>query len=345
MSAALLSSPHMHGPANVSRVMLNVIYALLPAVAAFIWLFGWGVLINILLALMFALGSEAVVLLLRGRPVADSLFDGSAAVTAILLGLALPPLAPWWIVAIGSGFAIIFAKHLYGGLGFNPFNPAMAGYVLLLVSFPLQMTTWAAPVGVRADDLGLIQALFHSLSGQLPDGLILDSLSSATPLDTMKVQTGLAKTVSEIRTGPIFGLLGGKGWEVTNSLLLLGGVWLLWKRIITWHVPLAMLGTLTLMATIFHLINPEQYAGPLFHLFSGASMLGAFFIATDPVSGATSRRGQLVFGAGAGILIYIIRVWGGFPDGVAFSVLLMNLAAPTIDYYTQPRVFGHNRNE
>lgn len=344
MPATLLSSPHVHGPANVSRVMLNVIYALLPAVLAFIWLFGWGVLINILLALVVALLSESLVLLARQRPVADSLLDGSAAVTAILLGMALPPLAPWWLVAIGSAFAIVFAKQLYGGLGFNPFNPAMAGYVLLLVSFPLEMTTWAAPVGVRGDDLGLIQALFYSLSEQLPEGLTLDSLSSATPLDSMKVQIGLARNVSEIAGGPIFGLLGGKGWEVTNSLLLLGGAWLLWKRIITWHVPVAMLGTLALLATVFHLINPSHYAGPLFHLFSGASMLGAFFIATDPVSGATSPRGQLVFGIGAGLLVYIIRVWGGFPDGVAFAVLLMNMAAPTIDYYTQPRVFGHHKD-
>ncbi len=344
MSGPIVSSPHVHGPANVSRVMLQVIYALVPAIIAFIWLFGWGVLINILVAVVFALLSEAAVLLLRGRPVGDTLIDGSAALTAVLLGLALPPLSPWWLVAIGTGFAIVFAKQLYGGLGFNPFNPAMVGYVLLLVSFPLEMTRWAAPMGVRADDLGLLQALFHSFTGVLPDGVGIDTLTSATPLDTMKIQTGMLKSVSDIRQGPIFGLFGGKGWEVTNGMLLLGGLWLLWKRIITWHVPVAMLATLAVMATLFHLINPQHYAGPLFHLFSGAAMLGAFFIATDPVSGATSARGQLVFGAGVGLLVYIIRVFGGFPDGVAFAVLLMNMAAPTIDYYTQPRVFGHNRS-
>ncbi len=344
MPGPVISSPHVHGPANVSRVMLRVLYALIPAALAYIWYFGWGVLINILLAAIVALGSEAAVLLLRRRPVADTLLDGSALVTAVLLGIALPPLSPWWLVTVGTSFAIIFAKQLYGGLGFNPFNPAMVGYVLLLVSFPVQMTAWSAPMGLRSEDLGLLQALFHSLSGTLPHGMGLDALTSATPLDAMKVQLGMAKTVGQISAGPIFGVLGGKGWEVTNGLILLGGVWLIWKRIISWHVPVAMLGSLALIATLFHLINEQHYAGPLFHLFSGAAMLGAFFIATDPVSGATSPRGQLVFGAGVGLLVYLIRVFGGYPDGVAFGVLLMNMAAPTIDYYTQPRVYGHDRS-
>jgi electron transport complex protein RnfD len=185
--------------------------------------------------------------------------------------------------------------------------------------------------------------LLNSLTGTLPTGTTMDALSSATALDTLKVQLGMAHTVSEIRGGPIFGLVGGRGWEIVNGLILLGGLWLLWRRVITWHVPAAVLGSLSLMALLFHLVNPELYAGPLFHLASGGAMLGAFFIATDPVSGATSARGQLVFGAGMGVLIYVIRTWGGFPDGVAFAVLLMNMAAPAIDYYTQPRVYGHNR--
>lgn len=343
MTNTIVSSPHVHGPANVSNVMLRVVYALLPAIAGCVWLFGWGVLVNLLVAITTALASEAAVLALRRRPILITLRDGSALVTAMLLAVALPPLAPWWLVAVGSFFAIVFAKQLYGGLGFNPFNPAMAGYVLLLVSFPQEMTSWAAPAGLRAADLGLVQVLLHSLTGTLPAGTAMDALTSATVLDTLKVQLGMAHPLSEIRGGPIFGLFGGKGWEIINGLILLGGLWLLWRRVITWHVPVAVLGSLALIATLFHLINPELYAGPLFHLASGGAMLGAFFIATDPVSGATSARGQLVFGIGMGILIFVIRTWGGFPDGVAFAVLLMNMAAPAIDYYTQPRVYGHNR--
>ncbi|WP_127478002.1 electron transport complex subunit RsxD [Sulfurivermis fontis] len=343
MTNPVISSPHIHGPANVSNVMLRVAYALLPAIAGSLWLFGWGVLVNLLVAITAALASEAAVLALRRRPVLITLRDGSALLTAMLLAIALPPLAPWWLVAVGSAFAIVFAKQLYGGLGFNPFNPAMAGYVLLLVSFPQEMTSWAAPAGLRSADLGLVQTLLYSLSGTLPTDIPPDALTSATVLDTMKVQLGMAHTVNEIRNSPIFGHLGGQGWEVINGLVLLGGLWLLWRRVITWHVPVAVLGSLALIATLFHLIAPEHYAGPLFHLASGGAMLGAFFIATDPVSGATSPRGQLVFGIGMGLLIFVIRTWGGFPDGVAFAVLLMNMAAPTIDYYTQPRVYGHNR--
>lgn len=343
MANPVISSPHLHGPANVSRVMLRVAYALLPAIAGSLWLFGWGVLVNLLVAISTALGSEAAVLALRRRPILITLRDGSALVTAMLLAIALPPLAPWWLVAVGSAFAIVFAKQLYGGLGFNPFNPAMAGYVLLLVSFPQEMTSWAAPAGLRGADLGLVQTLLYSLTGTLPDGIPVDALTSATVLDTLKVQLGMAQTVSEVRSSSLFGHLGGRGWEIVNGLILLGGLWLLWRRVITWHVPVAMLGSLTLIATLFHLIAPEHYVDPLFHLASGGAMLGAFFIATDPVSGATSARGQLVFGIGMGLLIYVIRTWGGFPDGVAFAVLLMNMAAPTIDYYTQPRVYGHSR--
>ncbi len=344
MAESFVSSPHLHSTANVSRVMLNVIYALIPALVAYSWLFGWGVLLNIAIAVMVALASEAAVLALRGRPQAVTLLDGSAALTAVLLGLALPPLAPWWLAAIGTFFAIVFAKQLYGGLGFNPFNPAMAGYVLLLVSFPVPMTSWAAPALLHPEQLGLVATLLHKLTGALPGGIGLDTLTSATTLDTMKTQLGLTRTVSEIQAGPIFGAMGGKGWEVTNGLILLGGLWLIWRRVITWQVPAAMLGTLAGMALLFHGIDRDHFAGPLFHLFSGAAMVGAFFIATDPVSGATSTRGQLVFGAGVGLLVYIIRVFGGYPDGVAFAVLLMNMAAPTIDYYTQPRVYGHNRS-
>jgi len=343
MSAAPHSSPHIHAPSAVNKVMLQVSLALVPALIAYTWLFGWAAVLKIAIAVAVALLSEALILKLRGRPVASTLADGSALVTALLLAIALPPLAPWWLVTVGVAFAIIIGKQLYGGLGYNPFNPAMIGYVVLLISFPLEMTTWLAPGGLREGSLGLGEAMGYVFSGIQP-GAGLDSLTMATPLDTLKTRLGLEHTMSEIMGAPVFGTLGGKGWEIINGMLLLGGVWMVFKRIITWHVPVAMLTSLFLIAGLFHLIHPEHYAGPLFHLFSGGALLGAFFIATDPVSGATSDKGRLWFGAGVGIITYIIRTWGGYPDGVAFSVLLMNMAAPTIDYYTQPRVFGHKRS-
>lgn len=343
MSAVLPSSPHVHAPSDVSKVMHQVSLALVPALATYTWLFGWGVMLNILIASAVALTSEALVLKLRDRPIAPALADGSALVTALLLAIALPPLAPWWLTTVGVAFAIILAKQLYGGLGYNPFNPAMIGYVVLLISFPLEMTSWLAPGELREGSLSFAGAVSYVFTGSMPGAAGLDSLTMATPLDTMKTQLGMELTLGEITAESVFGKIGGTGWEVVNGLILLGGLFLLLRRIISWHVPVAMLGSLFLAAGLFHLINPDHYAGPLFHLFSGGAMLGAFFIATDPVSGATSNKGRLWFGAGVGILTFIIRTWGGYPDGVAFSVLLMNMAAPTIDYYTQPRVFGHKR--
>jgi len=343
MSASPHSSPHIHAPSAVNKVMLQVSLALLPALIAYIWLFGWGAILKFVIAVVVALGSEALILKLRNRPIGITLADGSALLTALLLAIAMPPLAPWWLITVGVAFAIIIGKQLYGGLGYNPFNPAMIGYVVLLISFPLEMTTWLAPGSLRETSLSLSEAMGYLFSGiQPPVGI--DSLSMATPLDTVKTNLGLEHTLTEIMGAPVFGAIGGKGWEIINGLLLLGGIGMIFKRIITWHVPVAMLGSLFLIAGLFHLIHPEHFAGPLFHIFSGGALLGAFFIATDPVSGATSDKGRLWFGAGVGILTYIIRTWGGYPDGIAFSVLLMNMAAPTIDYYTQPRVFGHKRS-
>jgi electron transport complex protein RnfD len=333
-------SPHVHGPNAVNRVMHQVSLALLPALLAYIWLFGWGVLFNVLIAATAALLSEAAILKLRDRPVLETLGDGSALLTALLLAIALPPLAPWWLIAVGTAFAIVFAKQLYGGLGYNPFNPAMVGYVVLLISCPLEMTTWAAPGGLGEQSLSFGATAAYVFGGHLPPQIAIDSLTMATPLDTVKTRLGLEHTMGEILRAPVFGSVGGRGWEIINGLVLLGGLWMLYRRLITWHVPVAMLGTLFVLAGLFHLIDPEHYAGPLFHITSGGALLGAFFIATDPVSGATSDRGRILFGIGVGLFTFIIRAWGGYPDGVAFSVLLMNMAAPTIDYYTRPRVFG-----
>lgn len=333
-----VTSPHDQSGNRVSNVMLNVILALVPGTLALTWFFGWGVLVNIIVAVIAAWAAEALILAIRKRPIFDTLKDNSALVSAWLLALALPPLAPWWMTVLGITFAIIFAKQLYGGLGYNPFNPAMVGYVVLLISFPLEMTQWLSPRAV-ADLPGFGETLQIMLMGQLPPGG-WDALSGATPLDLMKVELGLMKTVDEIKTNPIFGYFSGLGWEWVGGLYLLGGVYLIFKRIITWHIPLAMLGGLFVISALFFLVDPDSHSSPLFHIFSGGVLLGAFFIATDPVSACTSNKGKLFYGAGIGVMTYIIRGWGGYPDGIAFAVLLMNMAAPFIDYYTKPRVFG-----
>ena len=326
---------------SVRQIMAKVSLALMPALLAYVWLFGWGVVINVLLASGTALILEALILKLRHKPFQAPYGDGSAVLTALLLCMALPPLAPWWLVVIASASAIVLGKQLYGGLGFNPFNPAMVGYVVVLISFPREMSMWLAPQAVETS-LGLQETLRYVFGGVLPGTASgIDAYTMATPLDALKTGLGLQQGMGEVMAGPMFGYLAGNGWEIINGLILLGGLWMIYSRLITWHAPVAMLLSLFLIAGVFHLIDPQAYASPLFHLFAGGALLGAFFIATDPVSGATSLRGQLIFGAGVGLLTYVIRSWGGYPDGVAFAILLMNMAAPTIDYYTRPRVFGH----
>ena len=334
------SSPYISSTNSVTRIMLLVMLALVPGIIAQVYFFGWGVIINISIAISTAIMAEAFMLKLRQRPILPFLTDGSAVLTALLLAIALPPLAPWWLLFIGTAFAIIIAKQLYGGLGYNPFNPAMVGYAMLLISFPREMTTW---LPANSYDLGFMDMLRYSLFEQLPLTHTLDSISMATPLDLVKTQTGLEMTVNEISTKyhNTFGHLAGAGWEWVNAMFLLGGLFLMVKRIISWHIPVAFLASLFIYSLIFQLLDSTIYASPLFHLFSGATMLGAFFIATDPITAATTLRGKLIFGAGIGTLVYVIRNWGGYPDAIAFAVLLMNMAVPIIDYYTQPRVFGH----
>jgi electron transport complex protein RnfD len=336
------SSPHLPSSGDVSRLMARVMLGLIPGILCMSWFFGAGVLINLLIAALTAVVAEATMLAARRRPVRATLLDGSALLTGLLLGLALPPLTPWWMPVIGTGFAIVVAKQLYGGLGYNPFNPAMAGFVVLIISFPLQMTQWPPPLGAPgATPVGLADALSLVSSGALPDGRPLDSLTMATPLDSVKTELSLDYTWTELVSRPLFGHFAGYGWEWVNLCFLAGGLWLWYRRAIHWQIPVAMLGTLFATSLVFYIADSDSFASPLFHLFSGASMLGAFFIATDPVSAATTPRGRLYYGAGIGFLTIVIRTWGGYPEGVAFAVLLMNMAAPTIDYYTQPRVFGH----
>ena len=334
-------SPHIPSKSTVSIVMVKVLLALVPGIIVYIAFFGWGVLVNIIIAAIVALSSEAIAVALRRQPVIPTLMDGSALVTAVLFALALPPHSVWWLIAVGAVFAIIIAKQLYGGLGYNPFNPAMAGYVVVLISFPLEMTRWNPPLALADMSMNLLEAFRYSLSGALPARMDLDMISLATPLDTMRTQLDMGASLSSITAGNgIFGHLGGTGSEWVSIAFLVGGLWLLYERIIDWRIPVGLLVALISLATTFWLIDSSYYPPPAFHLLAGATMLAAFFIATDPVSASTTPVGRLIFGAGCGILIYVIRSWGGYPDGVAFSVLLMNMAAPLIDYYSQPRVIG-----
>lgn len=338
MPLSRLSSPFLAGTNRVTLQMLQLLAALIPAVIAIVYFFGPSVLITMILAVVVALLAEALMLWLRNRPLKPFLTDGSAIVTAVLLAIAIPPLAPWWLTVIGILFAIIFAKHLYGGLGYNPFNPAMIAYVLLLISFPLEMTTWLPVASLSDQPLNISSAFQFIFNGPLASSL--DAVSGATPLDAMKTQIGLQQIPTNIVQQPLFGFWGGKGWEWVNIWLAVGGLFLLYRRVITWHIPVAMLAGLSAISLVTWFIAPETTASPLFHLFSGGTMLGAFFIATDPITASTTLKGKLVFGAGVGLLTYIIRVWGGYPDGVAFAVLIMNMLVPLIDYYTQPRVYG-----
>jgi len=331
MTRILLSSPHAHGNTTTSKVMLQVILACIPGIAALTYFFGPGVLVNLLLSCSSALAAEAFVLKLRKRSLAP-LQDYSAVLTGILLGICLPASAPWWIPVSGALFALLVAKHLFGGLGQNPFNPAMAAYAFLLISFPVPMTLW--PMATTADQL----SWFNSLQGA-------DTLTGATALDAWR------------NKGP---QMASEFWQATQSLnplkplhpamlqasayialaWLLGGSYLMIKRIINWQLPLAFLATILIYSAFLWGIDTSHYAPPWLHFAAGSAVFAAFFILTDPVSGATSVKGRIVFAVGVGLLVISIRTWGSYPDGVAFSVLLMNFAAPALDYFTRPRVYG-----
>lgn len=333
-------APHLPPQTSVARVMLQVLLALVPGILAYTWFFGPGILIQIVLASVFALLFEFLMLRLRGQQLKPFINDYSAVVTAVLFALCIPPLAPWWISCISMMFAIVFAKHLYGGLGQNVFNPAMVAYVVALISFPQAMTSWLPPLALAEQSPGLLDSLHIIFTGQVSLAGGWDVITQATPLDTLKTGVEAGRMLPEIRNTPLFGDLGGKGWEWIAIWFAVGGIFLLYKRVISWHVPVAVIGSVVLLSLLFWLPNPDNNPLPPQHIFSGAIVLAAFFIATDPVTGCVSNRGRLIFGAGVGIITLVIRRWGGYPDGVAFAVLLMNMAAPLIDRYTRPRMYG-----
>ena len=307
---------------NTNQIMRQVSYALALGVGAQVYFFGFSVFIQIFLACITGLITEALFLRLRGSEIKPAIIDGSVVLTAILLAISIPSIAPWWIIVLGVSFAVIFGKQIFGGLGNNPFNPAMLGYAFLLISYPMQMTQWPADYLSMGQAVDVIFGLSY-----------IDGLTGATSLDHLKTQLTMGISIQELELNSISQL-----W--INIGFLLGGIYLLFRRIIFWQIPVALLLGVVVMSTALYLVDSNQFASSLFHLVNGATMLAAFFIATDPVSASTTPSGRLIYGFLIGIFIVIIRVFGGYPDAVAFAVLLLNITVPLIDFYTQPKVFG-----
>ncbi len=335
----MIGSPFILKEHNSVRfTMIKVMAALIPGTLAHAWYFGPGIWISLIWCALLGIGFEAVALVIRGRPLQPALTDGSVLLTAWLLALSVPTLAPWWLYMTGMFFAVVVAKHLYGGLGQNLFNPAMVGYAALIISFPVFMTQWAAPITLA----NVVPSLSDAFDLVFVGGSITpDAYTSATVLDSLKTATRGGHTVLDAFSQPIHGLIAGKGMELVAVMYLFGGLYLVSNRLITWHIPVAFLAGIALTAGVLQGLDPAQHASPLFHIMAGGSILGAFFIATDPVTACTTPRGKLIFAGLAGFLTVIIRTFGGYPDGVAFSILIMNTAAPFIDAFSQPRVFGH----
>lgn len=315
---------------RLRSTMLLVLLACLPGVLTLLWQHSWGLLFNLLLCAGSALLCEALLLKLQRRPVLPSLNDGSALVSATLLAVALPAYAPWWVPVIATASAITLGKHLYGGVGKNPFNPAMLGYAVVLLAFPLHMTQWP---GAQLLDLGTsLQHVFGLGTSEQPD-----AWAQATVLDGLRNNRSL--TVDELFSShPGFGHVGGKGSEWVNLAFLLGGLLLLQRKVFSWHAPVGLLASLFVISLFcWNGSGSDSNGSPLLHLFSGSTMLAAFFIATEPVSGPRSPQAKLLFGIGMGLLIYLIRTWGSYPDGSAFAVLLMNLCVPTLERWAERR--------
>jgi len=339
------SAPYAHGTSSVRKTMFLVLLALTPATLFNLYLFGWPAIMLFTVTVAACLIVEAGCLSLAGKPVMATLADCSALLTGWLLAMSLPPWAPWWLGVLGAIFAIAMAKQSFGGLGHNVFNPAMVGRTVLLISFPVAMTTWIVPQPLfSAGAPGFFEALAITFGGHMPD-----AVSSASALGHIK--TELSRNIPVIQSmadvpglmDMLLGYRAGSMGETSAILILAGGLFLMYKRIISWHIPLSVMGGLFVMASIFHAVDPARFASGTFHLVSGATFLGAFFIATDYVTSPVTRTGQLIFGISCGVLIWLIRTFAGYPEGVAFAVLLMNALTPIIDQYTRPRAFGRNR--
>ena len=318
-------SPHVYSGNSIKKEMYGVIIALIPAMLVSFYFFGLDAIRVTIIAIAGTVGFEWLIqkFLLKVKP---SINDGSAIITGLLLAFNLPSNLPAWIILIGALVAIGVGKMSFGGLGQNPFNPALVGRVFLLISFPVQMTTWPK-----------VSPLNFSM---------VDAETAATPLALIKEGLKNGESLSELMskipsTIDLFiGQVGGSLGEVSALAILLGGIYMLWKKIITWHIPVAMLGTMAVLSGILHLVNPDAYAGPVFHLLTGGAMLGAVFMATDMVTSPMTPKGMLIFGAGIGLLTILIRVFGAYPEGVSFAILIMNAFVPLINTYVKPKRFG-----
>ena len=321
MSTGLLTvspSPHVHTELTVPQIMRGVIIAMVPALLFSIYNFGLGALYVTGLAVIFCVGIEYLIArYLLNRPA--TIYDGSAVITGILLAFNVPSNLPWHIILIGSAVAVGIGKMSFGGLGNNPFNPALAGRVFLLLSFPVQMTSWPAAGATLSLD---------AVTSATPLGILKDGLRTGESIDTLMAQM-------PSYTDFFFGWVGGSLGEISAFAMLLGLGYMLYRKIITWHTPVAMLVTVFVMTGIFWLIDPTKYASPLFHLLTGGVMLGAVFMATDYVTSPFTHRGMLVFGAGIGVLTVVIRLFGSYPEGVSFAILIMNAFVPMINRFAK----------
>ncbi|WP_444455802.1 RnfABCDGE type electron transport complex subunit D [Rhodobacter capsulatus] len=339
-----ISGPHTHTLFTVSRTMLMVVAALTPATAFGLWEFGWPAIFLFVTTVVSAWTFEVACLKIAGKPIWPFATDGSAILSGWLVAMTLPPYAPWWVGVIGAFVAIVIAKHLYGGLGQNLFNPAMVARALLVVALPVHMTTWVDPVGLMNGP-----SFLHGLSITFLGSQEFDAVSSASTLSHIKSQIGAGATMSQIMPqladlkARMIGLVPGSLGETSTGLLLLGGLMLVLTRIITPTIPIAFLGTLACLAAICSFLAPDRFAPPILHLTSGSTMLCAFFIATDYVTSPVTAAGKWVYGIGIGTLVFVIRTFGAFPEGVAFAVLLMNSVTPLIETYIRPRIFGRSR--
>ncbi|MGZ5051821.1 MAG: RnfABCDGE type electron transport complex subunit D [Methylobacter sp.] len=343
MSIKPISGPHVLAVRRIDDIMRKVIYALLPGVGWGIAIFGWPALYLTAATVASALLFEAICLKMKGVAAKPYLNDGSAVLTGLLVAMTLPPWAPWWIGVVGSAIAIVLGKQVYGGLGQNLFNPAMLARVALLISFPIEMTTWV-DVKPLLFGPGILDSLGITFFG---GGL--DATTGATTLGAVKTGFSQSQTLPGLLSD-YNGFLAFIGWErgslgeTSTVLILLGALWLMRDGIIRWHIPVSLLATVTVLSLLFHWVDPQHYLSPWVHLNSGALMLVAFFIATDYVTSPNTPLGQIVFGAGCGLLIFVIRSWGGYPEGTGFAVLLMNATTPLIDHYIRPRIYGRYRN-
>ncbi len=318
-------SPHVHADQSVSKIMYGVVFSLVPAMLVSFYFFGLAAILVTLTAVVSCMAFEYLIqkYLIKG-PL--TIFDGSAIITGILLAFNVPANLPLGIVVIGSAVAIGMGKMTFGGLGKNPFNPALVGRVFLMISFPVQMTTYPRPEPFST--------------------AITDAVTGPTPLTVLKDGITRGETISDLLTrlpeytSLMIGNIGGSAGEISGIFLILGGLYMLFRKIISWHIPLAYLGSAAIFSGIFWLINPEVYIDPLFHLFSGGLMLGAIYMATDYATSPMSPKGMLLFGVGCGFLTIIIRLFGAYPEGVAFSILIMNAFVPLINRGFKPKRFG-----